>query len=67
MRLLRFEDAGRAANGARIGDEVAPVAALGGFPEDTAESLAGRAARRAPLAAAAEASGTRARSPGCGC
>lgn len=59
MRLLRFEDGGRAATGVRIGNQVVPVGALGGFPEDTAEILAGGAALRARLVAAAEASTVR--------
>jgi 2-keto-4-pentenoate hydratase/2-oxohepta-3-ene-1,7-dioic acid hydratase in catechol pathway len=59
MRLLRFEDGGRAATGVRIGDAVVPVAALGGFPEDPAEILAGGAALQGRLAAAAAASAAR--------
>jgi 2-keto-4-pentenoate hydratase/2-oxohepta-3-ene-1,7-dioic acid hydratase in catechol pathway len=59
MRLLRFEHEGHAATGVRIGDEVVPVAALGGFPEDTTQILAGGAAMAAKLAAAAAACTTR--------
>jgi 2-keto-4-pentenoate hydratase/2-oxohepta-3-ene-1,7-dioic acid hydratase in catechol pathway len=59
MRLLRFEDGGHAGTGVRIADEVVPVAALGGFPEDPAEILAGGAGLQAQLATAAAASSAR--------
>ncbi|HEV7263389.1 MAG TPA: fumarylacetoacetate hydrolase family protein [Falsiroseomonas sp.] len=59
MRLLRFEDEGRAATGVRIGDAVVPVSALSGFPEDPAAILAGGAELRGRLAAAAAASSAR--------
>jgi len=59
MRLLRFEDGGRAATGVRLGDAVVPVAALTGFPEDTATILAGGAEMQARLLAAVAASAVR--------
>ena len=59
MRLLRFEDGGRAATGVRIGDAVVPVSALQGFPEDPTAILAGGAELREKLAAAAAASTAR--------
>jgi 2-keto-4-pentenoate hydratase/2-oxohepta-3-ene-1,7-dioic acid hydratase in catechol pathway len=59
MRLLRFEDGGRAATGVRIGDAVVPVSALQGFPEDPTAILAGGAELRERLASAAAASPAR--------
>ena len=59
MRLLRFEDGGRAATGVRIGDAVVPVSALQGFPEDPTAILAGGPELRERLAAAAAASPAR--------
>jgi 2-keto-4-pentenoate hydratase/2-oxohepta-3-ene-1,7-dioic acid hydratase in catechol pathway len=59
MRLLRFEDGGRAATGVRIGDAVVPVSALQGFPDDTSAILAGGAELRKRLATAAAASSAR--------
>jgi 2-keto-4-pentenoate hydratase/2-oxohepta-3-ene-1,7-dioic acid hydratase in catechol pathway len=59
MRLLRFEDGGRAATGVRIGDSVVPVSALQGFPEDPVAILAGGAEMREKLVAAAAASSAR--------
>ncbi|WP_270937414.1 fumarylacetoacetate hydrolase family protein [Falsiroseomonas oryzae] len=56
MRILRFEEGGRAATGIRIGDQVVPVAALPGFPEDPAAILAGGPALRQRMAEAAAAS-----------
>ena len=59
MRLLRFEDGGRAAAGVRIGDAVVPLAALEGVPDDPVAILAGGAALQAKVAAAASASTAR--------
>ena len=59
MRLLRFDDGGRAATAVQLGDQVVPVAALSGFPQDTTEILAGGAALQSRLAAAAAASTAR--------
>ncbi|WP_137125761.1 fumarylacetoacetate hydrolase family protein [Roseomonas sp. HF4] len=59
MRLLRFDDGGRAATGVRLGDAVVPVAALQGCPEDTVAILAGGPAMRARVLAAARASDAR--------
>jgi 2-keto-4-pentenoate hydratase/2-oxohepta-3-ene-1,7-dioic acid hydratase in catechol pathway len=59
MRLLRFEDGGRAALGVRLGSEVVPVAALPGFPDDPVSILAGGADMRERLHAAAKASAAR--------
>ena len=60
MRLLSFIENGRSAPGVRIGDEVVPVAALAGFPDDAlalvglgAEGLAKRAAAAAAAPASA--------------
>jgi 2-keto-4-pentenoate hydratase/2-oxohepta-3-ene-1,7-dioic acid hydratase in catechol pathway len=55
MRLLRFEDGGRAALGLRLGTDVVDIAALAGFPDDPVAILAGGPALREKLAAAAEA------------
>ena len=59
MRLLRFEEGGRAAAGVRIGDAVVPLAALQGLPDDPVAILAGGAALQAKVAAAAAASSVR--------
>jgi 2-keto-4-pentenoate hydratase/2-oxohepta-3-ene-1,7-dioic acid hydratase in catechol pathway len=59
MRLLRFEDQGRAVTAVRLGDSVVPVAALDGFPDDPAAILAGGAELQGRLAAAAAASTAR--------
>jgi 2-keto-4-pentenoate hydratase/2-oxohepta-3-ene-1,7-dioic acid hydratase in catechol pathway len=61
MRLLRFDDGGRAAAGVRIGDAVVPLTSLPGFPDDPVEILAGGAALQARVAAAAEAAPASAR------
>ncbi len=37
MRLLRFQDGGRAALAGRLGDMVVPIAARRSFPDDAAE------------------------------
>lgn len=55
MRLLSFEDQGRAAMAVRLGEEVVPVAALPGFPDDAIGLLAGGPGLAARLAAAAAA------------
>jgi 2-keto-4-pentenoate hydratase/2-oxohepta-3-ene-1,7-dioic acid hydratase in catechol pathway len=55
MRLLRFDDGGRAALGVRLGGEVVALASLPGFPDDPVAILAGGAALQAKLHAAAEA------------
>jgi 2-keto-4-pentenoate hydratase/2-oxohepta-3-ene-1,7-dioic acid hydratase in catechol pathway len=57
MRLLRFEDGGKPALGIRLGERVIPVAALGGFPADATDILAGGPELQARLLAAATASG----------
>jgi 2-keto-4-pentenoate hydratase/2-oxohepta-3-ene-1,7-dioic acid hydratase in catechol pathway len=59
MRLLRFEEQGRAVTAVRIGDAVVPLAALAEFPDDPAAILAGGAALQTRLAAAAAASSAR--------
>jgi 2-keto-4-pentenoate hydratase/2-oxohepta-3-ene-1,7-dioic acid hydratase in catechol pathway len=59
MRLLRFEDGGRAAAGVRLGDQVVPLSALAGCPDDPVAILAGGPALWAKVAAAAEASGAK--------
>ena len=62
MRLLRYqhhEGASGAATGVLMGQEVVPLAALGDFPQDTASILAGGAALREALMAAAAACATR--------
>lgn len=62
MRLLRYqhhEGAPRAGTGVLIGQEVVPLAALDGFPQDAASILAGGAALRERLMAAAKACATR--------
>jgi 2-keto-4-pentenoate hydratase/2-oxohepta-3-ene-1,7-dioic acid hydratase in catechol pathway len=62
MRLLRYQQhdgAPRAETGVLIGEEVVPLAALGGFPQDAASILAGGAAMREGLMAAAAACATR--------
>jgi 2-keto-4-pentenoate hydratase/2-oxohepta-3-ene-1,7-dioic acid hydratase in catechol pathway len=56
MRLLRYEDGGRAVSGVRVGDQVVPLSALAGVPDDPVAVLAGGAALWAKVAAAAEAS-----------
>lgn len=55
MRLLSFQDAGRIAAGVRIGDQVVPVAALSGFPDDTLALLRAGGDTLARLGAAAAA------------
>ncbi|MGG5807967.1 fumarylacetoacetate hydrolase family protein [Falsiroseomonas sp. CW058] len=52
MRLLRYEDGGRAAVGVLLGDAVVPVAALG-FPDDPAALIAPGMAAKVSAAAAA--------------
>jgi 2-keto-4-pentenoate hydratase/2-oxohepta-3-ene-1,7-dioic acid hydratase in catechol pathway len=59
MRLLRFEEGGRAVAGVRLGESVVPLTALAGLPDDPVEILAGGAALQAKVAAAAEASSAR--------
>ncbi len=62
MRLLRFEDGGRAVTGIRVGDSVVPAAAVG-LPDDPVALLApGMRGRAAEAAAAAPASARVARS-----
>jgi 2-keto-4-pentenoate hydratase/2-oxohepta-3-ene-1,7-dioic acid hydratase in catechol pathway len=55
MRLLSFETEGRAAMGVRLGDQVVPVAALAGFPDDAIALLCAGGDTLARLAAAAAA------------
>ncbi|PWS34654.1 5-oxopent-3-ene-1,2,5-tricarboxylate decarboxylase [Falsiroseomonas bella] len=55
MRLLRFEDGGRATLGVRLGSEVVPVSSLAGFPSDPVAILTGGPAMRSKLVAAADA------------
>lgn len=59
MRLLRYEDGGRAVTGLRLGDEVVALSALAGVPDDPVAILAGGAALQAKVAAAAAASTAR--------
>lgn len=59
MRLLRFQHGDRAEAGIRLADAVVPLSALPGAPRDPVEVLAGGAALRATLMAAAEASTAR--------
>jgi 2-keto-4-pentenoate hydratase/2-oxohepta-3-ene-1,7-dioic acid hydratase in catechol pathway len=62
MRLLRYQhrDGGpQAGIGVLMGEAVVPLAALGGFPQDMASILAGGAAMRDALMAAAAACATR--------
>ncbi len=53
MRLMSFEHGGRSATGVRLGDQVVPVAALAGFPDDPIALLAGGVAGLQRLGAAA--------------
>jgi 2-keto-4-pentenoate hydratase/2-oxohepta-3-ene-1,7-dioic acid hydratase in catechol pathway len=55
MRLLSFADAGRVALGVRFGDQVVPVSALSGFPDDALAVLQGGPAMLARLQDAARA------------
>jgi 2-keto-4-pentenoate hydratase/2-oxohepta-3-ene-1,7-dioic acid hydratase in catechol pathway len=55
MRLLSFADAGRAALGVRFGDQVVPVSALAGLPDDALAVLQGGPEMLARLEAAAKA------------
>ncbi|MGG5823424.1 fumarylacetoacetate hydrolase family protein [Falsiroseomonas sp. HW251] len=59
MRLLRYEDGGRAVAGVRLGDQVVPLSALAGVPDDPVAVLAGGAALWAKVTAAASASPAR--------
>ena len=61
MRLLSFIEDGRSAPGVRLGDEVVPVAALSGFPDDALALFAAGGDTLARLAAAAEAAPASAR------
>jgi 2-keto-4-pentenoate hydratase/2-oxohepta-3-ene-1,7-dioic acid hydratase in catechol pathway len=56
MRLLRYDDGGRAVAGVRVGDQVVALSALAGMPDDPVAILAGGAALQAKVAAAASAS-----------
>jgi 2-keto-4-pentenoate hydratase/2-oxohepta-3-ene-1,7-dioic acid hydratase in catechol pathway len=53
MRLLSFDQGGRSALGVRLGEEVVPVSALPGFPDDPVALLAEGKEGLARLAAAA--------------
>jgi 2-keto-4-pentenoate hydratase/2-oxohepta-3-ene-1,7-dioic acid hydratase in catechol pathway len=53
MRLVSFAEQGRFVPGVRIGDQVVPVAALQGFPQDAVALLAGGAEGLCKLGAAA--------------
>jgi 2-keto-4-pentenoate hydratase/2-oxohepta-3-ene-1,7-dioic acid hydratase in catechol pathway len=55
MRLLSFQDEGRIAAGVRIGDQVVPVAALSGFPDDALALIQAGGDTLSRLGAAAEA------------
>ncbi|MBU8545294.1 MULTISPECIES: fumarylacetoacetate hydrolase family protein [Roseomonadaceae] len=55
MRLLSFQDEGRIAAGVRIGDQVVPVAALPGFPDDALALIQAGGDTLARLDAAAKA------------
>ena len=55
MRLLTFEDHGRLALGVRLGEQVVPVAALSGFPDDAIALLGAGGDTLARLEAAAKA------------
>lgn len=55
MRLLSFIENGRSAPGVRIGEEVVPVSALAGFPDDALALIGMGAEGLAKLAAAAAA------------
>jgi len=55
MRLLAFEDHGRLALGVRLGEQVVPVAALSGFPDDAIALLGAGGDTLARLEAAAKA------------
>ncbi len=61
MRLMSFEHGGRSAAGVRLGDQVVPVAALAGFPDDPIALLAGGVAELQRLGAAAAAAPASAR------
>ena len=70
MRLLRFERDGVEGAGVRIGEEVVPLSALHGFPDDTATLLSGdwpvrlaEAAAAAPASARIPLAGLRLRMP----
>mgnify|MGYP001806504742 CR=1 FL=1 len=61
MRLMSFEHGGRSAAGVRLGDQVVPVAALAGFPDDPIALLEGGVAELQRLGAAAVAAPASAR------
>ncbi|SFK37898.1 fumarylacetoacetate hydrolase family protein [Falsiroseomonas stagni] len=61
MRLLSFIENGRSAPGVRIGEEVVPVSALAGFPDDALALIGMGAEGLAKLAAAAAAAPASAR------
>ena len=61
MRLMSFEHGGRSAAGVRLGDQVVPVAALAGFPDDPIALLEGGVAGLQRLGAAAAAAPASAR------
>jgi 2-keto-4-pentenoate hydratase/2-oxohepta-3-ene-1,7-dioic acid hydratase in catechol pathway len=61
MRLMSFEHGGRSAAGVRLGDQVGPVAALAGFPDDPIALLEGGVAGLQRLGAAAAAAPASAR------
>jgi 2-keto-4-pentenoate hydratase/2-oxohepta-3-ene-1,7-dioic acid hydratase in catechol pathway len=61
MRLMSFEHGGRSAAGVRLGDQVIPVAALAGFPDDPIALLEGGVAGLQRLGAAAAAAPASAR------
>jgi 2-keto-4-pentenoate hydratase/2-oxohepta-3-ene-1,7-dioic acid hydratase in catechol pathway len=61
MRLMSFEHGGRSAAGVRLGDQVVPVAALAGFPDDPIALLAGGVTGLHRLGAAAAAAPASAR------
>ncbi|HZF75611.1 MAG TPA: fumarylacetoacetate hydrolase family protein [Acetobacteraceae bacterium] len=70
MRLLRFERDGVEGAGVRIGEEVVPLSALHGFPDDTVTLLSGdwpvrlaEAAAAAPASARIPLAGLRLRMP----
>lgn len=61
MRLMSFEHGGHSVAGVRLGDQVVPVAALAGFPNDPIALLAGGVAELQRLGAAAVAAPASAR------
>jgi 2-keto-4-pentenoate hydratase/2-oxohepta-3-ene-1,7-dioic acid hydratase in catechol pathway len=63
MRLLSFEDAGRVALGVRLGDQVVPVSALQGIPDDALAVLQGGTEMLTRLEAAAKAAPSSAHRP----